>query len=143
MARPFCWLQQFWPVTLNFDLLLKKLCLAIIFWTEIDRAFILSMHIPCGKIFLSVPIFLISWPWPPTLTYFRKKLNLGINFLIERDGAFIFKHGYSLMQDLFARTNILIHDFDLLLKNLTLNRKILRDYKSWGDGISPVRTAPI
>ena len=40
--------------------------------TIIGRAFIFHMCIPCDKTFPWVPKFLTSWPWPWSLTYFKK-----------------------------------------------------------------------
>ena len=39
------------------------------------------MCIPCDKTFHMVPLFLTSWPWPWSLTYFWKILTLAITFL--------------------------------------------------------------
>ena len=39
-------------------------------WTNIGRAFIFHMCIPCDKTFPWVPKFLTLWPWPWRLTYF-------------------------------------------------------------------------
>ena len=56
----------------------------------------------------------MSWPWPPTLTYFWKK-HMIINFLTESDQAFI-THVYSLWQDLSVSTEkFLTGDLDLQL----------------------------
>ena len=68
----------------------SKLNLDHNFLTKGDEALILHKCIPCDKTFLSIPIFLTSWPWPWLLTYFWKKLNLGHNFWTKRDRAFIF-----------------------------------------------------
>ena len=47
-------------LTLKFDLLLKNFNLAHSFLTEIGRAFIFYMRIPCSKAFNVVPSFLYS-----------------------------------------------------------------------------------
>ena len=47
----------------------SKLNLGYNFWTKGDRAFILQIGVPCGKIFLSVPKILTLWPSPWILTY--------------------------------------------------------------------------
>ena len=97
VRRPLCLYQKFWPrsrsrnlsvgtkifdlVTLTFDLLLRKLNLRHNFkWIQRDKIFISCMDILCGKTFLTVPKFLIPWPWPPTLTYFWKNLTLALTF---------------------------------------------------------------
>ena len=67
----------------------SKLNLGYNFWTKRDRAFMLHMCVPCGKIFPSVPKIWTSWPWTWLLTYVWKKHNLRHNFLTIRDGAFI------------------------------------------------------
>ena len=72
------------------------------------------------KTFLSAPKFLISWPWPPALSYFWKKLNLGIYFLTEKDLAFILSmnipgHKTFLSVPKFWSIT-LTSNFDLLLK---------------------------
>ena len=81
---------DFVTLTLNFDLLLKKLNLGHNFWNKRDRAFIFYMCISCDKTFLSIPKFSNLWPWPWLQTYFWKTLNLGHNFWTKRDRAFIF-----------------------------------------------------
>ena len=60
VARPSCWNQNFYLVTLTltFDVLLKKLNLDHNFWTKSHRALILHTSIPCDKTFLLIPIFL-------------------------------------------------------------------------------------
>ena len=78
VARLFCLYQNFYPVILSskVDLLLIKVNIGINFWTKRDRVFILHIDIPYCKTFLTIPTyFFIPWPWPPTLTYFWKKLN--------------------------------------------------------------------
>ena len=92
VARPFCQYQNFWLLTLTFDLLLKKLNLGNklnYFWTKRDRAFIFHLCISCGKTCLLEVKFFTLWPWPWLLTYFWKKLNLDHNFWIKSDRALI------------------------------------------------------
>jgi hypothetical protein len=40
----------------------------------------LHMCNPYDRTFLYVPTFLISWPWPWSLTYFSKTLTLARSF---------------------------------------------------------------
>ena len=67
-----------WPTILTY--FWKKLNLRINFWTLRDKGFILHIDIPYSKTFLSlsIPIFFYLWPWPPTLTYFWKKLSFAL-----------------------------------------------------------------
>ena len=141
MAKPFVGTENFDPLTLTltFDLLLNKLNLSIYFWTERDMACILSIDIPCGKTFLSVPKLLISWPWPPTLTYFWKNLTLALTFkpkeiwLLYLAWIFLVARSFCLYQNFWSIT--LPSNFDLLLKELNFKSKeILRDCKSLGGG---------
>ena len=83
------------------------------FLTRREKVFILHMCIPYDKNFHMVPLFLTSWPWPLSSTYFLKNFNLGHNFLTTRDRAFI-SHVYSLWQDLSHHTII----FDLMTLTL-------------------------
>ena len=56
----------------------KNFNLAYNSWTTIGKAFIFHLRISCDKNFPWVPIFLILWPWPWSLTYFQKTLTLAI-----------------------------------------------------------------
>ena len=79
MTRPFTWYHNFYLVTLtlNFDLLVKIFNIGQNFNTMRGRAFTFQMNIPYGNTFHMAPSFLTLWPWPWTLTYFWKKVNLG------------------------------------------------------------------
>ena len=61
-------------LTLTFDLLLKNFYLGHNFLTRRGSAFIFHIYIPCDKTFPWVPKVLTLWPWPWSLTYFKKKL---------------------------------------------------------------------
>ena len=78
MAWPFYVNQKFWPLTLTFDLLFKKLNLGLKFWIKGGKAFIFHMWVPYDKTFLSIPKILTIWSW--LLTYFSKNLTLAITF---------------------------------------------------------------
>jgi hypothetical protein len=54
-------------LTLEFDLLLKKINIGHISWIVSDRAFIFHLRISCDKTSVLVPSFLTLWPW--SLTY--------------------------------------------------------------------------
>ena len=108
MARLFCRYPQIltlWPWLWVLTYFWKTLKLGIYFWTERNRAFILSIDIPRGKTFLSVSKFVISWPWSPTSTYFWKKLNNGINFLSERDLVYILSISIACRKTFLSVTN--------------------------------------
>ena len=50
------------------------------FLTVVARALIYHMSIPCDKTFPWVPLFFTMWPWPWSLTHFKKTLTLLITF---------------------------------------------------------------
>ena len=60
VARPFCWKQLFYLVTLTltFTYFWKKINLDHNFWTKSCKALILHISIPCCKTSLLIPIFL-------------------------------------------------------------------------------------
>ena len=74
LTRPFCG----FPVTLalEFDPFFENFTLVYNLWTGNATAFIFHMSISCDKTFLRVPLFFTLWPWPMSLTYFLKTLNL-------------------------------------------------------------------
>ena len=116
--------KSFDPVTLTFDLLLKKINLGYNVWTKRDRGFILQVCIFCGKTFLSVPKVLTLGPWPWLLTYFWKKLTLAITLkpkeieLSYYRCIFLVARPFCLYQKFDPVTLTLT--FDLLLKKLNL-----------------------
>ena len=59
-------------LTLKFDLLLKNFNLGHSFLTRRGRTFILHICIPYDKTFLFIQKILTLWPWPWSLTYFKK-----------------------------------------------------------------------
>ena len=103
----------------------RKFNLSNTFWTESDRAFILRTCITCGETFLSVPKFLIPWPWPPILTYFWKNLTLTITFELKGIGLSYYAPVFAVARPFCQYQNFWSCDLDLQLwptfeKNLTL-----------------------
>ena len=80
---------DFVTLTLNFDLLLKKLNLGHNFWTKIDKAFIFHMCITCGKTSLLETNFFYLVTLTLTFDLLLKKFNLDHNFWTKSDWALI------------------------------------------------------
>ena len=107
-------------LTLNFDLLLKKLNLGYNFWNKWGRAFILQFVCLLRRPFFHYQIF-----WP--LTYFWRNLTLAITFE-TRDRAFILQACIPCSKTFLLVPNAADFDpvpltltFDLLLKKFNLD----------------------
>ena len=123
-------------LTLTFDLLLKYFSLGHSFLTRRGRAFVLHMYIPCDKTCPWITQFLTLWPWPWSLTFFKKNFNLGHSFLTRRGRAFIF-HICIPCSKIFnaVQSNMIFDVVTLTLRFDLLYKTIDGDYDFWITGV--------
>ena len=128
VMRPFRGLHylDLVTLTLEFDILLKKINLAYNFWIVGVRALIFHMTIPCYNNFPWVPLFFTLWPWPWSMTHFLKNFNLGYNIWTVGARALIFQMSIPCDRTLFFAGTIIFYpvtlalEFDPFFKNLNL-----------------------
>ena len=103
----------FHSVILSFCHSLWNFNLANNFWRVNARALIFHMSISCDKKFLKVPLFFTMWPWPWSLTYFKKNFNLANDFWTVNARVLIFHMSIPCVKT-FSWVSIFLHcDLDL------------------------------
>ena len=120
VIKPSAGTNIFLPCDLNLSVwpTLKNFNFPYNFWTVSARALIFIKSTPCDSAFQ----FLTLWPWPYTLTYILKRLNVLITF--EQWGLWYFTWVIILTRPFCGYNRfdpvILTLEFGLLFENLNL-----------------------